>query len=163
MTSSLFWDQLGKIGKTIDGEERPQKGSMLGLATSCIDVKITLNISEQPRGARERGKNKIPIKTDQSETNQALRPRTMTMICPYGKKCKNIRGLKIHQARMKCQVELSQTQRAGIPSRETDFNFTTSARKKKIISISVDCWPTQVLVNLQNLTLISSVSSSEIV
>ena len=30
-----------------------------------------------------------------------------------------MRGLKIHQARMKCQVESSQTQHAGIPPDET--------------------------------------------
>ena len=37
---------------------------------------------------------------------------------PMWKKCKNIRGLKIHQARKKCQVELSQMQCIGISPSE---------------------------------------------
>ena len=47
------------------------------------------------------------------EANQAFQQRITATICHCRKICKNIRSLKIHQARMKCQVETSQRQRTG--------------------------------------------------
>ena len=94
--------------KTIDSEERPQMEACQGWKPDVWITKnnaMDKNISERPQGSPRGGENEISIKTDQSETNQAFRPRTITMICQCGKKCKNIRGLKIHQACMKCQVE----------------------------------------------------------
>ena len=65
------------------------------------------------------GEKEISIRTDNMESNQAFYPRTTAMICHCRKICKNIRGWKIHQARMKCQVETSQRQRTGAASGET--------------------------------------------
>ena len=53
------------------------------------------------------------------EVNQAFQQRITAMICHCGKICKNICGLKIHQARIKCQVETSQRQCTGASPGET--------------------------------------------
>ena len=53
------------------------------------------------------------------EANQAFQQRITATICHYGKICKNIRGLKIHKVRMKCQVETRQRQRTGASPGET--------------------------------------------
>ena len=68
-----------------------------------------------PRGEE----NEIFIRTDDMEANQAIQQRIKATICHCGKICKNIHGLKIHQARMKCQVETSQGQRTGASPGET--------------------------------------------
>ena len=46
--------------------------------------------------------------------NTALNKQSSNSICPCRKICKNIRSLKIHQARIKCQVEKTQMQHAGV-------------------------------------------------
>lgn len=56
---------------------------------------------------------------DEMETNQATNLRTTRLTCPCGKICKNMRGLKIHQTKMRCQVQSNQQQRAGIFPGET--------------------------------------------
>ena len=60
-----------------------------------------------------------PSKTDDMEANQAIQQRITATICHCGKIYKNTRGLKIHQACMKCQVETSQRQRTGVSPGET--------------------------------------------
>ena len=75
---------------------------------------------EQYRQGMPRGEeNEIFIRTDDMEANQAIQQRIKATICHCGKICKNIHGLKIHQARMKCQVETSQGQRTGASPGET--------------------------------------------
>ena len=52
-------------------------------------------------------------------TNTALNKQSSNTTCPRGKICKNICGLKINQARLKCQVEKVQTQRERVSLGET--------------------------------------------
>ena len=53
-----------------------------------------------PRGSRDGGVEEIPNKMDLTEANRNAQPTLSRCIC--GKTCKNQRGLKIHQSRMKC-------------------------------------------------------------
>ncbi len=65
-----------------------------------------------PRGYREGGENEVPNRTDIQET-ESTDQRIMSSKCVCGKTCKNLRGLKIHQCRMKCLMGGRQEQRTG--------------------------------------------------
>ena len=60
-----------------------------------------------PRGVVE----EIPNRMDLTEANRNAQPTLSRCIC--GKTCKNQRGLKIHQSRMKCLEGRNREQRAG--------------------------------------------------
>ena len=79
---------------------------------------------------------------------------TTTRRCICGKICKNERGLKIHQGRMKCLVQGSEAQRTGLdpgetreePGRETphraqNLHVTNSSTTSKVVQIPRIRWP----------------------
>ena len=70
---------------------------------------------EIPRG----GEDEISNRTDQLITTHANDPRMTTTTCGCGKVCKNLRGLKIHQAKMKCGGGEGPEQRSGTLPGET--------------------------------------------
>ena len=120
-------------GETADSPERRQSGQNGSASLFVAFVRkhptyATSNSTEQhPRGMPRGGENDIPTRTDQTVTTLANVQRTLNAKCICGKECKNIRGLKIHQARMKCLIGEGQLQRTGVqpgqtreePSRET--------------------------------------------
>ena len=73
-----------------------------------------------PQGIPRGGEEEIPIRKDTSETNTANAQRTSESTCSCGKTCKNLRGLRIHQAKMKCAVETENTQRVGVSPSKTE-------------------------------------------
>ena len=91
---------------------RDHKRSTFGLATRRVVELKTLLIQTKINTSRgsQGEENEISIGTDNMEANQAIQQRITATICHCGKICKNIRGLKIYQARMKCQEETSQRQ-----------------------------------------------------
>ncbi|KAJ8366727.1 hypothetical protein AAFF_G00345040 [Aldrovandia affinis] len=79
----------------------------------------TMNLMEKyPRGARE-GEDEHPSRTDTTLTDPGNGQTTMSKQCTCGKVCKNIHGLKIHRARMKCPLGAEATQRTGVTPGET--------------------------------------------
>ena len=112
-------EQFGwQIVKAIDSEEKPQKKS--GLATRFVKNQwYRIHNSYTPEGEPEREEHEIPNRNDQTVTNTALNKQTSNSICHCRKICKNIRGLKIHQARTRCQVEITEIQRAVVSLGET--------------------------------------------
>ncbi|KAJ8352400.1 hypothetical protein SKAU_G00238760 [Synaphobranchus kaupii] len=64
-----------------------------------------------PQGSPRRGENEHPKRTDNQATTNAFGQATTNSTC--GKSCKNPRGLKIHQAKMKCLVRVQLEQRTG--------------------------------------------------
>jgi len=76
-----------------------------------------------PPEPSERGEDERLTMTDLTETT-GLVQRTLTgqiasSVCKCGKVCKNVRRLKIHQARSKCGQQLQHKQRKGLHLSET--------------------------------------------
>ena len=71
-----------------------------------------------PRGSREEGEEEIPNRMDLTEANMNVQP-TLSR-CIYGKTCKNQRGSKIHQSRMKYLEGGNREQRAGASPGKTE-------------------------------------------
>ena len=71
-----------------------------------------------PKRSREEG-HEISNENDHTVMNTALNKQSSNSISPCRKICKNIHSLKIHQARIKCQVEKTQMQHAGVSPGET--------------------------------------------
>lgn len=65
------------------------------------------------------GEDEHPIRTDLTTTTSENGLSTMKSSCICGKVCKNERGLKIHQALMKCLVQEMVAQRTGSKPSET--------------------------------------------
>ena len=112
-----YWRDSWQLGKTAPGtvwvstpacifrEKEPKQ------ATESPTEKYPQEI---PRG----GEDEISNRTDPTLTTPATETTTrVTCIC--GKLCKNQRGLKIHQARMKCLERESEVQRTGPGPGET--------------------------------------------
>ncbi len=72
-----------------------------------------------PPGVPKRGEDEHPSRTDTMLTDPGNGHTTMSTQCTCGKVCKNIRGLKIHQSRMKCLLGAEATQRTGVTLGET--------------------------------------------
>ena len=116
---------LVTTGETVDSTERRQPGQV-GLAPQLVsfvrkNLKFATSTTNEahPQGIPRGGENEIPIRTDQRITTNANDQRTMTVKCSCGKQCKNPRGLKIHQARMKCLDKGSPVKRSGSLPGET--------------------------------------------
>ena len=81
----------------------------------CYDEpKCTIPPGDPERGGAE----EIPNRMDLKEANRNVQPTLSRCIC--GKTCKNQRGLKIHQSRMKCLEWGNREQRAGASSGKTE-------------------------------------------
>lgn len=65
------------------------------------------------------GEDEHPNRTDLGFTKQDNKQTMSQVFCNYGKACKNIRGLKIHQARKGCKGGEVTTQRTVVSSGET--------------------------------------------
>ena len=72
-----------------------------------------------PHGCPRGEEDEHPTRTDLSVTDPGNEQRTTMTQCQCGKICKNERGLKIHQAKMKCIVGGVATQRTGAKPDET--------------------------------------------
>ena len=59
-------------------------------------------MEKYPQGSPRGGEDELPNPTDQRLPDNGNGQTTTTAVCRCGKICKNSRGLKIHQARMKC-------------------------------------------------------------
>ncbi|KAJ8337956.1 hypothetical protein SKAU_G00369220 [Synaphobranchus kaupii] len=66
-----------------------------------------------PQGSLRGGENEHPKQTDNQVTTNAFGQATTNLTCVCGKICKNPRGLKIHQAKMKCLVRVQLEQCTG--------------------------------------------------
>ena len=96
----------------MDSPERRQPGQLGAASLPASSVR------ERPTQATERPTEKY--RTDPTLTTLANGSTTTTTVrCICGKSCKNERGLKIHQGRMKCLVQESGTQRTGPSPGET--------------------------------------------
>ena len=92
----------------------PVRKPVCGFQDNAMDR----NISELPLGNMKGGE--LDPRLDGSIGNEpSLASTDYYTNMPMWKKCKNIGGLKIHHARMKCQVESSQMQRVVISASET--------------------------------------------
>jgi hypothetical protein len=72
-----------------------------------------------PQGSPRGGENENPNLTDPRLPTNGNGDTTTTAVCRCGKTCKNSRGLKIHQARMKCLENEHVSQRTDATSDET--------------------------------------------
>ncbi len=72
-----------------------------------------------PPGVPERGEDEHPNRTDSMVLDQGNGQTNTSKQCTCGKICKNERGLKIHQGKMKCLVGTGPTQRTGVQPGET--------------------------------------------
>lgn len=69
-----------------------------------------------PQGCPRGGEDEHPIRTDPRMTIQDNGITMMTTQCICGKICKNERGLKIHQGKMRCLTRSTVTQRTEVTS-----------------------------------------------
>lgn len=67
----------------------------------------------------ERGEKEHLTRTDIQALTQDYRHMTTRAVCRCGKVCKNLHGLKIHQAKMKCLTGRQVVQRTGPAPGET--------------------------------------------
>lgn len=118
-------NRLVTTGESVDSTERRRAGQA-GLApqlASFVRRRPTQATSEPsetyPQGIPRGRENEIPNRTDLRIMTQANGPTTTITRCICGKVCKNPRGLKIHQARMKCVDKETQVQRTGPVPGET--------------------------------------------
>ncbi|KAK7919075.1 hypothetical protein WMY93_010359 [Mugilogobius chulae] len=76
-------------------------------------------MDKYPQGCPRGGEDEHPIRTDTTASDHGNEQTDSSKKCVCGKTCKNQRGLKIHQARMKClEVEIP-AQRTGVQPGET--------------------------------------------
>ena len=75
--------------------------------------------TNQPTIFSQTNFTEFPNRTDFRRTTCANAQGITKPTCVCGKECKNERGLKIHQTRMKCLVQISQMQRTGNVPGET--------------------------------------------
>lgn len=127
VTSRKVWmtstNRVATAGETADSSERRQPGQG-GLAPRPAaperehPQQATKNPTEiYPQGYPRGGENEHPNRTELPVTTQANGQRITSAVCICGKVCKNLKGLKIHQAKMAClrrdQVKLRSGTAAG--------------------------------------------------
>ena len=127
-------NRLVTAGKTADTWERPElrhEGPATQHEASVREQlqAATDNLQDKhPQGPPRGGEDEGPNWTD-SQTTTRLRIRNMigttetTVLCQCGKPCKNLRGLRIHQAKSKCQPAKKVVERA-VPTGETVENHS---------------------------------------
>ena len=79
------------------------------------------NTTEHTPGNPERGGHEIPDWTDLTIPTPNFDQRITRKICDCGEECKNQRGLKIHQAKMKCMDERGHMLRTVLRPGETSI------------------------------------------
>lgn len=72
-----------------------------------------------PQGCPRGGEDEHPKRTDSTVMTHDKGITTTTIQCICGKSCKNERGLKIHQGRMRCVTAAMTTQRTEVTSGKT--------------------------------------------
>ena len=72
-----------------------------------------------PQGRPRGGEDEHPNRTDLRTTTQDIEITTTRVQCICGKSCKNQKGLKIHQGKMKCLTAAMTTQRTEVTSGQT--------------------------------------------
>ena len=83
-----------------------------------VTIAVTLSRPLFKFSNRSLQKEEILNRMDLTETNRNAQPTLSRCIC--GKTCKNQRGLKIHQSRMKCLEGGNREQRAGASPGKTE-------------------------------------------
>ncbi|KAK7915664.1 hypothetical protein WMY93_011425 [Mugilogobius chulae] len=109
-------EEGGDDWRVSDSPERRQPGQT-GLATRSVSSarrapkQATENqMDKYPQGCPRGGEDEHPIRTDTTASDHGNEQTDSSKKCVCGKTCKNQRGLKIHQARMKClEVEIPST------------------------------------------------------
>ena len=100
----------------------------------CLVSATTHNDEQYPQSLPRGGEDERLARTDTQETNteriwtrsqgrtvqMTLTGEVATTVCPCGKVCKNVRGLRVHQARSKSCSAVSQTQRTENIPHETE-------------------------------------------
>lgn len=72
-----------------------------------------------PLGIPREVGDEIPTRMDNNDTILANAQSTSDTTCHCEKTCKNLHGLRIHQAKMKCTTEIENIQCLGIIPSET--------------------------------------------
>ena len=95
------------VGKSADSCERPT------LWVCCVSSSVHISTMKlrttykdnTPMVIREGREDEGPIRTDSQMTKGTdnMDKSLAKVVCSCGKICKNVRGLKIHQGRMKCR------------------------------------------------------------
>ena len=76
-------------------------------------------VVKYPQGCPRGREDEHPSRMDTTATDLCNGQINMRKYCTCGKICKNIHGLKIHQARMKCPLGAEAAQRTGFQPGET--------------------------------------------
>ncbi|KAK7915663.1 hypothetical protein WMY93_011424 [Mugilogobius chulae] len=108
---------LGVVSESSGERERTSQIQAYG-GSVCVGESL-LTFKGTRGGVPERGEDEHPIRTDTTASDHGNEQTDSSKKCVCGKTCKNQRGLKIHQARMKClEVEIP-AQRTGVQPGET--------------------------------------------
>ena len=117
-------------GKTVGSLERQQNRGLIGsapqlTALSVVEMSTPNPATDDqkriyPQGSPRGGEDELPVRTDFLIATNDYAQRTNETTCICGKTCKNQRGLKIHQGKMKCTGRSEQTRRIGVPPSQTE-------------------------------------------
>ena len=114
-------ESIGDSWRDSGQPERRRPGAWWTSTPLCIFPRnaTTKHNRTHPQGIPRGGEHEIPVWTDFTIPTPNYDQRITRMICDCGKECKNLRGLKIHQAKMKCMDERGQMPRTGLHPGET--------------------------------------------
>jgi hypothetical protein len=107
-------------GKTVDSLERQTSSNITGWQPLCeVKSAASSNKEEYPQGNPRGGENEEPKMTGTQMMKPAIH-NDMAVVCSCGKICKNTRGLKIHQSRMKCLAQADAQKRPVLRADKTE-------------------------------------------
>ncbi|XP_052281306.1 uncharacterized protein LOC127878820 [Dreissena polymorpha] len=115
-----LWRMFSALG--IKGADRKRAVGKLSLAAeraSTTDSNIEEYPQSLPRGRVEERLNRTDLTVTTQLVQTTLTGTPKVVRCRCGKVCKNLRGLRIHQARTVCGQRTEQQQRAGLIPGET--------------------------------------------
>ncbi len=116
-----------------------------------------------PQGCPRRGEDEHPNRMDSMVLDQGNGQMNTSKQCTCGKICKNERGLKIHQGKIKCLVGIGPTQRTGVQpgemQEEPGLVSPRSARNLQVLQMTPSSikserrrikWPAANMTSLWN-------------
>lgn len=107
-------------------------------------------MEKYPQGCPRGGGDEHPTLTEPRIPTNGDGQTTMTAVCRCRKICKNSRGLKIHQARMKCLVEENMSQHTDITPDETQKEpGQESPHRAQSLHVAVPVPPILALAKVQ--------------
>ena len=128
MTQSLLgkvqMTTVKSIGDSWRDSGQPEKrrpGAWLTSTSSCIFPKHVMMTDNRTytQGIPRVGEHEIHDRTDITIPTPYFDQRISRMTCDCGKQCKNLRGIRIHQAKIKCMDKNGQMLRTGLIPGET--------------------------------------------